>query len=75
MWEAWQRKRVKRQTQPGVRQGYAWTVDVWGKRLEATGGVHTEIPGVKSGLRHLSFEDSGSGKGLEFAVEAEGWSC
>lgn len=39
------------------------------------GVVHTETPGVKSGLHHLSFEDSGAGKGLEFAVEAEGRSC
>jgi hypothetical protein len=23
------------ETQPGVRQGYAWTVDAWGKRLAA----------------------------------------
>lgn len=39
------------------------------------GGVHTETPRVKSGLRHLSFEDSRTGKGLELAVEAEGRSC
>ena len=23
------------ETQPGVRQGYAWTVDAWGKRQAA----------------------------------------
>lgn len=32
------------ETQPGVRQGYAWTVDMWGKRLEAAEEASTVRP-------------------------------